>query len=112
MTDLVSLGNLLAGGGVAAVVTALIGAVVGRRPRQADYTKALVDIAGDITKRADERAQSLEDKVTRLETQIDELDSQLGTLSDLLRTAIPLLQTAGHVEIAADMRAALVRRAV
>jgi predicted nucleic acid-binding Zn-ribbon protein len=106
----VSLGNLLVGGGLSAVLVALIGAIFGRRMKQADYTKALVETANDITERADHRAQRLEEKVERLESHIDELDDRIVVLSELLRAAVPLLQAAGYDAIAAEMRAALIRR--
>jgi ABC-type transporter Mla subunit MlaD len=95
---------------LSAVLVALIGAVFGSRMRKADYTKALVQTANDITDRADHRAQRLEEKVEKLETHIDELDERIVVLSDLIRAAVPLLQTAGHPDLATEMRAALMRR--
>ncbi|WP_280224909.1 hypothetical protein [Nocardia farcinica] len=110
MSEALSVGNLLVGGGLSAVLVALIGAVFGRRMRQADYARALVETATDITERADQRAQRLDEKVDQLEAEIDDLKDTVGLLTSLLRTAIPLLQAAGHDTIAAEMRTALVRR--
>jgi sulfite reductase beta subunit-like hemoprotein len=103
VSDVLTLGNLLVGGGMSAVLVALIGAVFGRRMKQADYARALVETANDLTDRVDERNQRLEEKVEKLELRV-------GELADLLRAAIPLLLAAGHEAAAAEMRAALSRR--
>lgn len=110
MSEALTLGNLIVGGGISTVAVALIGAIFGRRLKQADYAKALVATANDITDRADKRAEALEEKVEKLEGRIDRLDDRIVELSELLRVAIPLLQAAGHDMLAADMRAALARR--
>ncbi|WP_280389324.1 hypothetical protein [Nocardia wallacei] len=111
MNEALSLGNLLVGGGLSAVVVALIGAVFGRRMRQADYARALVETADKITVRADQRAEVLEAKVGTLETKVDRLDERVDELSGLIREAIPLLAEAGHFEMTQKMRNALVRGA-
>lgn len=110
MDEALSWANILVGGGISTVLIALIGAIFGRRMRQADYARALVETAHDVTERADQRAERLEQKVDKLELEIDDLKDTIGVLTSLLRSAIPLLEAAGHQAIATEMRTALVRR--
>lgn len=109
MNDIVSLGNLLVGGGVSTVLTVLFGGLFQRRMRQADYTAAMVETAGNFAERVDKRSQQLEERLGQFETKVDRLDDRVDELSDLLRVAIPLLISAGHDALAAQMRDALAR---
>lgn len=105
---MIDVANLLVGGGVSAVVVALIGAIFGRRLSQANYAEIVVKLSHSVAADLREDNRQLEAKVDRLGLELDGVLDQLATVSDQLRVAIPLLQAAGYD--VTTMRAALYAR--